>query len=196
MKWLFRLFKVVLLASILGFVMLLAPLLYFFERFDQEVPVAQLTFTPVGEQRYRVTLVTGDVCIPQQYELAGDQFQLDVDFIKPTRLANLLGVDSMYRLERLSGRYHDITQQRTRPMTYIDLTPEIFPVLDPFQDNALNTFLVDTRFGSSVYDDIDPGLIVTVYKTEDALIAKSRALVQRGADGVPVIEVTRACGGG
>jgi len=45
-------------------------------------------------------------------DLRGDEWQIDARVLKWRGMAVLIGFDTLYRLDRLSGRYRDITQER------------------------------------------------------------------------------------
>lgn len=77
----------------------------------QEQPVAGVRFEALGPQYFRVYLIP-ESGSSQVLELRGDQWQIDARVLKWTGIANLLGMKTAYRLERLSGRYRDIQQER------------------------------------------------------------------------------------
>jgi hypothetical protein len=90
--------------------------LYTYQRLTYEAPVAELRFEAMAPQHYRVYVIPQDGDA-QVYELRGDQWQIDARIIKWRGAATLLGFDTAYRLERLSGRYRDVAQARRRPHT-------------------------------------------------------------------------------
>ncbi|WP_313026421.1 hypothetical protein [Pseudomonas lopnurensis] len=73
-------------------------------------PLVTLSFESQGPQRYEVRL-------QQQGKgertaiLEGDLWQLDLHVLRWKNLAELIGLESGYRLERLSGRYLAVEQQ-------------------------------------------------------------------------------------
>lgn len=74
-----------------------------------DVPVATLSLRQLGTQWYVGTLRLGDGP-PREYELRGDEWQLDARVIRWTLPAQLGGLPPVYRFERLSGRYGDPKQ--------------------------------------------------------------------------------------
>ncbi len=54
-------------------------------------------------------------------DLRGDEWQLDARILKWHGIAFLFGFDTVYRLDRLSGRYRDIAQERTAERTVYSL---------------------------------------------------------------------------
>jgi len=197
LRFLLRLVKWALLAAALfaAFLLASAPF-YIYGRFNAERPIAEISFKPLGPKRYQATLATGDLCTLQTYEILGDQWQLDASFIKWKGLGTLLGLQSLYRLDRLSGRYADIEEQGVMEKRWHDLSPHVLVDVFPAQGGkGIRSRLVDTRYGSSVYLDIDTTRKYRVYATEDALIAR----VVEPAPGEPAedeltVVIDRACG--
>lgn len=175
-----------------GVLLLSAPFVIY-TRFNAEYPIAKLEFFQVSPQEHLALLRTGNFCHKQEFLLRGDQWQLDAQFLRWKGLAVGLGLDAKYRLERLSGRYRDTAEQNTRPQSAHNLAPEIW--FDFFTDlPALMEHLIDARFGSSVYMEIDTRQLYTVYRTEDALIVKAKPRpAPPNDDEVPLIEINNAC---
>jgi len=109
-----------LLLALAALVVAIALNLYSYQILVQEQPVAKLRFESLGPQYFRVYLLptAGD---SQVFELRGDQWQIDARVLKWTGWANLLGMKTTYRLERLSGRYRDVQQERAGIRTVFPL---------------------------------------------------------------------------
>lgn len=177
-----------LLASLL----LVSPF-YVYEVFNQETPIARLEFQVRGETQYLVRLSQGDFCRQEEFLIRGDQFQLDAGFVKWKGLAVILGFEPRYRLDRLSGRYEDVRQQKSQPIEAFDLAPDmLFDFFDEEGNSSDDNWLVDTSFGASVYQRIDPTLRYTVFATEDSLILRTTPVVDRD-EGNLVITIERGC---
>ncbi len=67
-------------------------------------------FEADGPQRYRVTLQQGR--LQRTVSLDGDLWQLDVRLFQWKGLAALIGLEPGYRLEKITGRYLSLEQQR------------------------------------------------------------------------------------
>jgi len=78
---------------------------------EGEVTVAELAFRELAPQRFEVRLTTADNRT-RTLELAGDQWQLDARVLSWKLPAVLAGAPPLYRVERISGRYRDIAQER------------------------------------------------------------------------------------
>lgn len=107
----------------------------------------------------------------------------------------MLGFESRYRLERLSGRYADIQQQNSSKGSAFDLLPELF--VDFFPTSGVHDkerLLIDTLYGSSIYMEIDTTKRYRIFKTEDALIVRSEErAIPISQEGVLTISITKAC---
>ncbi len=87
----------------------------------RSVRSAEIVFEQRAPQTFNATLTqvpNGEI---QMFVLAGDEWQLDARVLKWKGWANLFGLDAQYRLERVSGRYRDITQERTAERTVYPL---------------------------------------------------------------------------
>ena len=80
-----------------------------------ERDVAELSFQQLAPQYFRLRLKYPDSDRVKVYTLQGDEWQLDARILKWQGLASLLGLSTQYRVERLSGRYHDIAQEQSEP---------------------------------------------------------------------------------
>jgi len=169
--------------------------LHTFNRLTDEAPIAQLKFVPLAPQRYSVELRSGDFCTARHYTLNGDEWRLDARFLKWKPLANLFGFDALYRLDRLGGRYSDIKQAASKtPSVYsIGNKPRI-DITDYLNEKWLSWTPVDTNFGSSVYETIDPAYAYTVYRSQSGLLVRKHRLeTARYESGALVIEISKPC---
>ena len=185
---------VVLLVGI--FVLMLTANLYTFHRLTDESPIAELSFAATGKQQYQATIAYGDFCTPEHYTLAGDQWRLDALFLKWHPWANLLGLDSMYRIERLGGRYRDVVEENTKARPAHELYPEQGIDLTTLIARYTGRFSpVDTLYGSSVYDDMHEAFVYRVYRGQSGLLV--RKSLRASADdhsGPLTIDINTICG--
>ena len=86
--------------------------LYTYQVFNQEQMAAEVRIESLGPQYFRLYF-TPESQESQIYEVRGDQWQVDARIIKWHGLANMVGLKTVYRLERLSGRYQNHEQERT-----------------------------------------------------------------------------------
>jgi hypothetical protein len=189
------LFPLVGLLFVAGTVLLLVGSnLYTFHRLTDESPIAELRFRKTGLQEYEATIASGDFCHPEKHLLYGDQWRMDAQFLKWRSWANLLGFDSMYRIERLAGRYLDVQEENTGRHLSYNLYPEeqldLLFIMDSYNGRLSP---VDTLYGSSVYDVMQEDVLYRVYRTQSGLLVRKTAQVDLDSAGL-TIEINKACG--
>lgn len=143
-------------------------------RLTAEEPIAKMYFEPLGEDVFEAHLAAGkggDVGI---FEIYGDQWRIDAEFIKLKPWANVMGMDARYKLVRFEGRYRDTEDQNTRPKMAYDLGQG--DALDLMNYLAEWNFLVDAEYGSSTFTDIAPDTLYTVYRTQSGIIVRHEAM--------------------
>lgn len=145
-----------------------------YKRLSDESLVAQLRFEEMGPQHYRAHLVSLDIPgAGHTYEIKGDQWQLDAQFMKVKPWANVLGIDAYYRLDRLQGRYRDIGQQTEVLPTAYALSLGQGNWLAGFFDNwDWLVVVADAEYGSATYATIETGKLYSVYRTQSGLITR------------------------
>jgi hypothetical protein len=89
------------------------------------------------------------------YTVAGDQLLVDAHILKWHYLANAIGLHTQYELDRLTGRYVDIEDERTRERTVHSLK-SVKPVdlFELVQRYSILALLVDAEYGSATYVDV------------------------------------------
>ena len=144
-----------------------------YERLEQERPVLALRFQEVAGQRYVARLIYPDgrrVTVP----LAGDQWQVDARVLRWSGFATVLGLQTRYRLERISGRYADPGAERTALRTVHPLAPPQRGI-DPWllgQRHGDRLPWVDATYGSATYLPMADGAEYRVAVTRGGLIAR------------------------
>ncbi len=169
--------------------------IYTFNRLTDEAPIAKLRFTQLAPQKYAVELRSGDFCHTQTFVLYGDEWRIDARFLKWKPLANLVGLDAMYRLERLTGRYQTVSDENTNRHQAWRIGKQ--PEIDLFQYAKRDwTYWspVDAFFGSSVYEVVDPAWEYTVYRSQSGLLVrKASAAPAHYEGGALVIHIGKGC---
>jgi hypothetical protein len=185
------------LLVIAGFGLLLLSNLYTFHRLTDESPIAELRFAGIDAGVYQATIVYGDFCSPERYTLYGDQWRLDAMFLKWHGWANLLGMDSMYRIERLGGRYRDVEEENaSTPLTYTLHGDSIIDLAGVLADYEGPLSPVDTLYGSSVYAEMDPAQVYRVYRSQSGLLVRRLPVTGDSAGDAPLtIEINKSCAG-
>lgn len=139
----------------------------------EDVAVAQLAMKQLGPQHFAITLtpVAGK---GRSLDLHGDQWEVDARVVRWKLPAQLAGFPPLYQLERISGRFRDIVQEREAKRSVQALNEEAlldvwtlkhrFPRLLPF---------VDADYGSGAYlPMVDGGRFDLFLNTRGGLVAK------------------------
>ena len=156
--------------------------LYTYDRLTHESTIAEVSFQEIGPQHFGavVTLKNkGEVL-----DLRGDEWQIDARVLKWRGMAVLIGFDTLYRLDRLSGRYRDITQERTGLRTVHSLSEE--QGLDLWMIGRRYAHWipwVDALYGSATYMPMVDGASYTVSVSSTGLLARPSNDIARKAIG-------------
>jgi hypothetical protein len=141
-------------------------------RLTYEKPVATLSFAALGPQQFRATLTDseGHVHIT---DLRGDDWELDARILKWKGLATVLGLDPVYRLERLEGRYRNAAQESHDYHSVVELSED--PGLDFWslvQRSSGWLPWADTQYGSGTYLPMADGAQFQVSLSPTGLLAR------------------------
>lgn len=171
--------------------------IYGYSRLSDETLIAELTFDKLVNDAHIAHLTTVNHCQTVDYHpIYGDQWRIDARFLKWKPWANLMGLDSNYRLDRLEGRYLNIIAQNRGPHQAHDLALENVIDIAKLNDylGESNT-LLDTIYGSSAYHSINVGTRYLVYHSQSGLFARTVARERNvlGQD-APSVEIIKACG--
>jgi len=143
-----------------------------YDRLTHEIPVATVSFQALGEQRFSAVLsrATGT---PLVFDVHGDEWQLDARVLKWRGVATVLGLDTVYRLDRFSGRYRDVMQERERTRSVYGLGDG--PGLDLWalaQRYPRWLPWVDAVYGSATYMPMVDGATYRVTASPTGLLAR------------------------
>ena len=117
----------------------------------REDVAARIAVKPDGPQRFRATFRFADGRVAT-YDLTGDELYVDAHILKWHPYANWLGLHTAYELDRVTGRYRDIKDERSAPRTVHALGRER-PV-DLYSLRRRYTFLspaLDAEYGSATF---------------------------------------------
>lgn len=173
-----NLILLILSSSVTAVVTLMGMNLYSYNQLTTETPVAEIRVTQLQPQSYQVAIQRTDydqdatLTPERQYLVHGDEWQLDARILKWQGLLSALGLDNVYRFERLSGRYQSVQDEQDKPRSVHDLG-ENQRGLDLWQlaaDYSLGW--IDTEYGSATYLPMREGALYTVMMTSTGLIAR------------------------
>jgi hypothetical protein len=141
-------------------------------RLTYEEPVATLNFVALGPQDFRATLTDAQGQV-HSAELRGDDWQLDARVLKWKGLATVLGLDPVYRLDRLEGRYRNAGQESHDYHSVVDLSRDVG--LDFWALMRRNSGWLpwaDAAYGSATYLPMADGAQYTVSLSPTGLLAR------------------------
>ena len=134
--------------------------------------VSQIEFRRISPEEFQARLmISGEA--DQFYILHGDEWQMDAKIVTWKPPATILGLDPIYQLDRLSGRYSEIGREQTEARTVHSLSSGMpidiwkftrrFPALIPG---------IDAYYGTATYVPMVDGARYEVSLSRDALIAR------------------------
>lgn len=143
-----------------------------YDRLTHEKQIAEIRFQARAPQLFWAYVAPAKKD-PGIFEMRGDEWQMEARVLKWRRMALVFGFDTVYRLDRLSGRYHDIHQERSGPRTVYSLSEE--PGLDIWtlvRRHARWIPWVDTFYGSATYMPMADGAHYGIFISASGLFAR------------------------
>jgi hypothetical protein len=153
-----------------------------YQRLSYEQPAGELQFTKQGDRSFEARLSYPDG-ESASFPLRGDEWQVDARVLKWHAFANLVGFDAAYRLERISGRYTHIEDERSQPRTVYDLHSA--GRIDPWElVHRYRSWIpwMDALYGSATFLPMADGALYEIKVSQSGLIA--RPLNQAARDSV------------
>ncbi len=160
-----------LLLAMAAFVVAISMNLHTYDRLTHESPVAEVRFQAIEPQHFWADVMTRNYT--RTLDLRGDEWQIDARVLKWRGAAVLIGFGTLYRLDRLSGRYWDLSKEKRGPRTVYSLSEE--PGLDLWtiaKRYARWIPWVDAVYGSATYLPMVDGAHYTVSVSSSGLLAR------------------------
>ena len=151
---------------------LIAANLLTYQRLSVEQPAAELLLTRTGEREFNAVL-TYPGGEHASFALRGDEWQIDARVLKWHAFANLVGFDALYRLERISGRYTRIEDERTQARSVYSLNPP--QRIDPWDlVHRYHSWVpwMDALYGSATFLPMADGALYEVKVSQTGLVAR------------------------
>ncbi len=147
---------------------------YTYHRLTHEQDLAILEVKKLDQQVFEVTVVlNNEEHYRRSYELKGDEWQIDAQVLKWKGWAQLLGLNTLYRLDRISGRYQDIDQARENLPTLYSLKQEQgFDVWAYAKDHPEQLPFIDASYGSATYLPMYDGAKYRLSLSQSGLLAR------------------------
>jgi len=143
-----------------------------YSRLVDEQLVSRIEFSHVSADEYQARLMIPEKS-DQFFILRGDEWQMDARILTWKPPLTILGLEPIYQLDRLSGRYADVGRERSEERTVHSLSPPSktdvwkvarrYPALMPG---------IDAHYGTATYLPMGDGARFEVTISRDALIAR------------------------
>jgi hypothetical protein len=151
---------------------MLAASLHTYSRLTEEQEAARAVFRELAPRRYELLLVLKSEPA-RAFEIRGDEWQIDARVLKWKGMGTLLGLDTLYRFERVAGRYADTSQEKTLPRTVYPLAAEApFDLWTLLKDHARWLPLADALYGSASYAPMADGAQYAVNVSTTGLLIR------------------------
>ena len=148
--------------------------LYSYDRLTYEKDIAELSFRQLNKQQFRVTIAYKDQDKVENFLVNGDEWQMDARVIKWHGWAQLAGLNAQYRLERISGRYSDINEERQKPRSVYSLAQaESIDYWKLIHNYKKWLPWIDAHYGSATYMPMADKATYLVSLTQSGLIART-----------------------
>jgi len=154
-----------------------------YSSYQNEQKVADITIYAMGDQHFQVGLTVSGHTV--SFDVYGDMWQLDARLIVWNDLLSGLGLDTLYRLDRLSGRYESTEDEYSKPRSVYALSRSL-DVGDLWQVVTDYPWLpgIQGRYGNGTFVPMVEGAKYSIYLKQGGLRAKpennqARSAVQR-----------------
>jgi hypothetical protein len=154
-----------------------------YQRLANEQPAGELQLKRVGDRQFAAVLSYPDG-ERANFALSGDEWQVDARVLKWHAFANLVGFDAAYRLERISGRYSRLEDERSQPRTVYDLHEN--GRIDPWEwAHRYRSWVpwMDALYGSATFLPMADGALYEIKVSQTGLLARPLNQAAREAVG-------------
>jgi len=143
-----------------------------YQRLTAESLVGDIQFTQTGPEEFTARLMI-EGHLDHLVTLRGNEWQLDARVVTWKPPATILGLEPVYQLERLSGRYSSIDRERSEPRTVHGLAEEqildLWSTVRKFPKLAPG---VDAYYGTATYLPMADRARFRITMSRDALVAR------------------------
>jgi len=154
-----------------------------YQRLAYEQPAGELQLKKDGDRQFDAVLTYPDGQ-HASFPLSGDEWQVDARVLKWHAFANLIGFDAAYRLERISGRYTRLEDERNLPRTVYDLHEA--GRIDPWElVHRYRSWVpwLDALYGSATFLPMADGALYEIKVSQSGLVARPLNQAAREAVG-------------
>lgn len=124
-----------------------------YRAFTAEALAATIKTEPIGPgpHHFRATVTLPDSSV-HMFDLAGDAVYVDAHVLKWRPIGTFLGLQTVYELDRIAGRYQTLGDEQTRERTVYSLARDKpFDAFDLAKRYWVLRPLVDAEYGSATF---------------------------------------------
>ena len=138
-----------------------------YSQLSQGEQIANISFKKVNNQNYDATVVNVQTGEQSSFNIDGDMWQVDARVLKL-----FLSSTPFYKLERISGRYYSLDQERTNNRSVYPLTGQSmgFDLWSIFKGSSIG--LLSASYGSATYLPMADDAVFTVSIGSSGLVSK------------------------
>ncbi len=120
----------------------------------KEELAATIQIEPMGRQKFAASFTFPDNS-NARYIISGDEIYVDAHILKWHPIANILGLHTLYQLDRVGGRYRKLFDEQTRTRSTFSLSKnQYFDMFDLREDYDFLAPLVDAEYGSGTFINV------------------------------------------
>ncbi len=144
-----------------------------YQRILSDKPILTISFQKQDEQIFTSTVSYIEEGTENSYELYGEQWQIDARVIRWRGLIAMFGTKPGYRLDRLSGRYYSLEDERRKKRSVHQLTQSEYwlDMWDWAKENGRFLPVFDAVYGSATFLPMEDGAIYQVSLSASGLVA-------------------------
>jgi len=122
-----------------------------YRAFTQEALAATIKTEPLGPHHFRATVTLADSSL-HMFDLAGDAVYVDAHVLKWRPIGTLLGLETVYELDRIAGRYQTLSDEQLQERTVYSLAAnKPFDAFDLAHRYWVLRPFVDAEYGSATF---------------------------------------------
>ncbi|MDQ7049400.1 MAG: hypothetical protein Q9M92_07600 [Enterobacterales bacterium] len=146
-----KLLSLILFSAVTGFTSLILISTRGYQALTFEQSAALIHIIPQSPQMFVAEITLSDGRI-ERYLLKGDEIMIEANILKWKSWANMLGLNTAFRLDRVRGRYSNLEDERSRPLSVYSMRGSVKVDLADWRgDYKKFAFLLDVEHGSASY---------------------------------------------
>lgn len=148
-------------------------------------PILTVSFEKTDDQRYQSTVSYIEQGESDNFEIYGEQWQIDARVIRWRGIIAMFGTKPGYRLDRLSGRYYSLEDERRkkRSVHQLDQSEYGLDMWKWVQEHGSFLPIFDAVYGSATYLPMADGAIYQVSLSATGLVSTPLNQIAKDAVG-------------